>query len=271
MLKPYEKIAKQIKKIIADFTPEVGIILGSGWNDVVSLVKNPIIIKYSKLSGMPKTTVKGHSGNLVLGTLNNKNVVFVQGRFHIYEGHDISTVVLPVRILKQLGVNKLIITNAAGGVNESYNVGDLVVVKDFINFTGRSPLIGLKPTEEQPIFVDLTFPVNEKFSATAYNICKKNNIPVHYGTYMQFTGPTYETPAEIKMVRHMGGDLVGMSTGVEVIMANYEKMDVTVISCVTNKAAGMEKKKLSHGEVLETTNNNRKNFLVLLEQLISQI
>lgn len=271
MLKPYEKIAKQIKKTIGDFKPEVGIILGSGWNDVVSLVKNPVTIKYSSLSGMPKTSVKGHSGNLVFGELNNKNVVFVQGRFHIYEGHDISTTVLPVRMLKQLGVNKVILTNAAGGVNENYNVGDIVIVKDLINFTGKNPLIGIKPTEENPVFVDMTYPVNQKFSEIAYNICNENNIPVHYGTYFQLTGPTYETPAEIKMVRALGGDLVGMSTGVEVIMAAYEKMEVAVISCVTNKAAGMENKKLSHEEVLQATNNNRRNFLVLLENLISQI
>ena len=267
----YEKIIKQLNNKLGGFKAEIGVILGSGWGEVTTLLKNIKIIKYEEITGMPKTTVKGHKGNFIFGEINGKKVAFIQGRFHLYEGYDISSVVMPVKILKSLGVKTLIITNSAGAVNEKYNVGDIVVVNDHINFTGKNPLIGLKPTETCPIFIDMCSPYNLKLSEKAYNICLKNNFPVHYGTYFQFMGPSYETPAEIKMARMLGGDLVGMSTAIETIMANYEKLCVVCISCICNKTAGMRKDELTHSEVLAVTEDNKDKFKIILNELINAI
>ncbi len=271
MFENVKKIVNQLNKLTNNFVPEIGIILGSGWSEVVSILENPIVINYSKIKGMPETTVAGHKGNFVFGKLHNKNVVFVQGRFHLFEGHDPKTVVLPVLVLHALGTKKLILTNAAGAVNENYKVGDVVVINDFINFTGRSPLIGLTPTEEKPVFVDLSSPLNKKMSEIAYKVVEKNLKTANYGTYFQVLGPTYETPADIKMIRTLGGDVVGMSTILEIIMANYEKLDVCALSFVSNMGTGIEKVKLSHLEVLEESNKKKKVLSQILSDIIKKI
>ena len=267
----YIKIAKKIAKKIEYKVPDIGVVLGSGWGDFPSLLKNKVVIPYASISGMPKTKVAGHEGNFIFGTLHGKKVLCIQGRFHLYEGHSVATTVMPIRVLKQLGTKVVAITNAAGGINPKYDVGDIVIVNDQINLSGHNPLIGLPQKDGYPMFLDMTKPFDEKLNKNAYNICKQNKIGVNYGTYLQLMGPSYETPAEIKMARAMGADLVGMSTAVEVIMAKYEGMRAVVLSCVTNKAAGMEHEKLDHKDVLEVSKVNKDKLKLVLEEVIKTI
>lgn len=257
------KIVSQIKSQVR-VAPEFALILGSGWGDVVELVENPTIINYSSIKGMPTCSVKGHLGNFVFGKVAGKNVCIMQGRFHYYEGKGIENVVLPIYILKQLGVAKLFVTNASGAVNKNYNVGDLVVISDHINNTGNNPLIGLSATDEYPIFVDMSEAYDSIMTSSLYSICKELNISVQKGVYMQNNGPCFETSAEVKMAQNLGADLVGMSTVYEVIVARYLKINCCGISCVSNMGTGLQNTGLSHNEVMENlskTSEQRKNLI----------
>ncbi len=261
-----EFIKERIEK-----APDIGLILGSGLGSMADEVQNRIVIKYSEIPNFPLSTVEGHAGQFVYGTLEGKSVIMMQGRFHFYEGYDLKTVTFPVRVLKMLGIETLIVTNAAGGVKLDFKPGDLMVITDCINYSGANPLIGKNLDEFGPRFPDMSAPFNKELIDLALTSSRDENIPVVQGTYFMFSGPNYETPAEIRMVRVLGGDAVGMSTVPEVITANHSGIKVLGISCITNMAAGILNQPLSHQEVIETSNMARDNFQRLVRSIVKRM
>lgn len=268
-----EKImeARDFIKKQVDFTPEIGLILGSGLGVLGEEVQDKIIINYSDIPNFPVSTVEGHKSRFIFGTLNNKKVAVMQGRFHFYEGYKMQEVVFPVWVMKALGVSKLIVTNAAGGVNTSFIPGDLMLIKDHINFAGTNPLIGPNVEEFGVRFPDMSSAYNKELIDIAKKCAENNGIGVKEGTYMMFTGPNYETPAEIRMTRILGGDAVGMSTVPEVLTANHSGMKVLGISCITNMAAGILDQPLNHQEVIETAEMVRTKFVKLVKDIVENI
>lgn len=229
--------------------PKVGLILGSGLGKFIDSVKNPTIISYSDIPHFHTTSVEGHDGRLVLGEVEGVSVAVLQGRLHAYEGHAMEDIVFPVRVLATLGIESLILTNAAGGVNEKYRPGNLVLIEDHINLMGNNPLIGPNISELGPRFPDMTHAYDPELRSLLQATAKELGSSLHSGVYCSVLGPTYETPAEIRMIRTLGGDMVGMSTVPEAIAANHLGLKVAGISCITNMAAGMVNQKLSHDDV----------------------
>jgi purine-nucleoside phosphorylase len=254
-----------------DFTPELGLILGSGLGVMGEEVENKIIIDYSDIPNFPVSTVEGHKSRFIFGTLNNKKVAVMQGRFHFYEGYKMQEVVFPVWVMRALGINKLIVTNAAGGVNKSFAPGDLMLIKDHINFAGTNPLMGQNIEEFGPRFPDMSNAYNRELVDIAKKCAHSNGIAIQEGTYMMFTGPNYETPAEIRMSRVLGGDAVGMSTVPEVMTANHSGMKVLGISCITNMAAGILDQPLNHHEVIDTAEKVKSKFVKLIKEIVQNI
>lgn len=254
-----------------DFVPEVGVILGSGLGEMADKIENRKIVKYSEIPNLPTSTVPGHAGQFVFGKLNGKNVICMQGRIHYYEGYDIENIALPVYIMKYLGIKTLIVTNAAGGVNTSYEPGDLMIIKDHINFAFKNPLIGKNDESIGERFPDMSKTYTPELIKLTQSISKKLNMKVQVGTYFWMTGPCFETPAEIKMIRILGGDAVGMSTVPEVIAAAHCKLNVLGISCITNMAAGILDQPLNHKEVIETSNKVKDKFSALLTEVIGKL
>jgi purine-nucleoside phosphorylase len=252
-------------------TPKIGLILGSGLGVLADEIENPVKIPYNEIPDFPISTVEGHAGQLVFGILEGVEVVAMQGRFHFYEGYGMDKVTFPVRVMKQLGVEMLIVTNAAGGVNESFEAGDLMIISDHINFTGANPLIGPNDSKFGPRFPDMSEAYTKELRNAAKEIAARLNIHVKEGVYFGFSGPVYETPAEIRMVRTLGGDAVGMSTVPEVIVARHGGMKVLGISCITNMAAGILDQPLSHEEVIETTERVKANFLLYIKEIVKSI
>lgn len=251
--------------------PQIGLILGSGLGSMADEVQNKAVIKYSDIPNFPVSTVEGHEGQFVCGALEGKRVIMMQGRFHFYEGYDLKTVTFPVRVLKMLGVEMLVVTNAAGGVNLDFKPGDLMLISDCINFSGANPLIGKNLDEFGPRFPDMSSPFNKELINIALTASKEENVPVVKGTYFMFSGPNYETPAEIRMVRILGGDAVGMSTVPEVIAANHSGIKVLGVSCITNMAAGILDQPLNHLEVIETSRKARDNFQKLVRGIVKRV
>ena len=245
-------LEKGVKEI--DF----GLILGSGLGELAEEIEEAIVIPYDQIPFFPTSTVVGHAGQLVYGTLSGKKVLAMQGRFHFYEGHSMQTVTYPVRVMAALKAHSVIVTNASGGVNESFVPGDLMLITDHINFTGQNPLIG--PNEDE-IGPRLTYREVAKEAASRLDLTLKE------GVYMGYSGPTYETPAEIRMSRTMGADAVGMSTVPEVIVAAHSGLKVLGISCITNLAAGMQAN-LNHEEVVETTQRVKQSFKALIKEVL---
>lgn len=267
--KVYESV-NYIKNIIK-YSPDIGVILGSGLGDMADKIEDKTIIKYSDVPNMPVSTVKGHAGQFVFGKLNGKNVVMMQGRFHYYEGNKMELLALPIYIMKYLGVDKLIVTNAAGGVNTKFKPGDLMIIKDHINFVFNNPLIGKNDEKIGPRFPDMSAAYDKKLIGIAKKSAEKRNIDLVEGTYLMLSGPTYETPAEIRMVRILGGDAVGMSTVPEVIAANHCGIKVLGISCITNMACGILDQPLNHSEVIETSNRVKGKFTSLISEIIHEL
>jgi purine-nucleoside phosphorylase len=264
-----DEIISQIKKI-TNFSPEIAIILGSGWGKIVDEVENPIVIDYSSLKGFPTCTVKGHNGKFIFGEIASKKVIIMQGRFHLYEGKSPSEVVSIVDIANKLGATKLILTNASGAVNLNYNVGDIMIIKDHINLTMQNPLTGIIATDENPIFIDLHKAYSDRLNKIVENICKNKDYTYHYGVYTQLLGPSYETKAEINFLRVIGTDAVGMSTVQETIYANYLKMEVCGIVCITNKTTNLESP-ISHKEVLDVTLRNEDKLKIIIYELVKNM
>ncbi len=265
-----ERTVDYIKSRIGDFKPEIAIVLGSGLGELADEYCE-IKLAYSEIPGFPVSTVKGHNGNLVFAKVNGKNVMMMQGRFHFYEGHSMQTVTYPIKIMKKLGVETILITNAAGGVNPYFKPSSLMIIKDHINFMGTNPLIGPNDDTLGERFPDMSEVYTKSLREIAHTCSKNLNIPVEEGIYIALTGPTYETPAEVNMVRTLGADAVGMSTVPEAIVASYLKMKVLGISCICNSAAGISTVGLSHKEVLEAAEKAKTNFKKLVLEIIKSI
>ncbi len=259
-----------IQKKIKDFKPEIGLILGSGLGDFADNIEG-VRINYQDIPGFEKSTVAGHKGQLVFGEVLGKKAVVMQGRFHFYEGYHISRIVFPVKVMKKLGVETLIITNAAGSVNKEYNAGDLMVITDHINLMGVNPLIGENDSTLGDRFPDMSEVYNHKLAKMAKEKGLALGLTIREGIYAAMSGPSYETPAEINMLRIMGADAVGMSTVPEALVANYCGMKVLGISCITNSAAGVHPSRLSHIEVVETAARVKDSFMKLLMAVLEEI
>ncbi len=251
--------------------PEIGIILGSGLGIMATEVTNPQKMHYSELPNFSVSTVEGHEGHLVFGLLTGRRVVLMQGRFHLYEGCSADQVVFPVRVMHKLGVQVLIVTNAAGGINQEFNSGDLMLITDHLNLTWTNPLVGANYDEIGPRFPDMSEAYDRELLKLAEQVARREGLKYRKGVYAALTGPSYETPAEIRYLRTIGADAVGMSTVPEVIVANHAGMRVLGISCVTNMAAGVLPKKLSHAEVLETANKVRDQFITLVKGVCQEV
>jgi len=251
--------------------PHVAVVLGSGLGAFADELEDPISIPYSAIPGWPVSTAVGHSGKLVFGTLGALDVVVMAGRAHLYEGYTPAQVTMGVRVLHRLGVRSVVFTNAAGGINLSYSQGALVLISDHINLQGSHPLIGPNDESEGPRFPDMTEAYSLTHRSKAHQVAEQLKIQLNEGVYAALTGPSYETPAEIRYLRTIGADLVGMSTVPEVIAANYLGMQVLAISCVTNMAAGILPQKINHEEVLEVGRRVRDTLVQFLKALLPKL
>lgn len=251
-----------------DFKPERALILGSGLGDYADEIKVTDTIAYTDIEGFPVSTVKGHKGRFVFGYVENTPVVIMQGRVHYYEGYQMSDVVLPTRLMGMMGAKKIILTNAAGGINDAYNPGDLMMITDHIATGVPSPLIGPNIEELGTRFPDMSEVYSERLRNVIRECAKQCKINIKEGVYVQFTGPNYETPAEVRMAKIWGGDAVGMSTACEAVAARHMGMEVCGISCITNMAAGLSKQQLDHKEVQETADRVAKSFKELVTKVI---
>ncbi len=251
--------------------PKVGIVLGSGLGEFVNRMEDKTIIPYSEIPHFKKVSVKGHDGQLIIGSIHGVSVVAMQGRFHFYEGHQLSEVVYPIRVLKALGIDTLFLTNAAGGVNLSYQAGDLMLITDHINLTGHNPLIGPNDEKIGPRFPDMTHAYDSQLLKLVDECARTHRIPIQKGVYTGVLGPSYETPAEINMIRILGGDAVGMSTVPESIVANHIGLKVCGISCITNMGAGVFDRKLNHDDIKEEAMKSMENFTNLLTHTIKKL
>ncbi|SDH37386.1 purine-nucleoside phosphorylase [Alteribacillus bidgolensis] len=254
-----------------DFEPKAGLILGSGLGVLAEEIENPVKVHYEDIPGFPVSTVIGHAGQLVFGRLKGVPVVAMQGRFHYYEGYTMQEVTFPVRVMRALGVDTLLVTNAAGSVNESFSPGHLMLIKDHLNLQGDNPLLGKNDDTLGPRFPDMSSAYSVELMEAARKAASSLNITLQEGVYAANTGPAYETPAEIRMIRTLGADAVGMSTVPEVTTAVHGGMKVLGISCLSNMAAGILDQPLSHDEVIETTEKVKEEFLLLMKEIIHQM
>jgi purine-nucleoside phosphorylase len=246
-------------------------VLGSGLGSFADRLTEAVRIPYASIPHFPRTTAEGHAGQLVIGNLGHAPVACMQGRAHFYEGYTMREITFPVRAFGRMGIKAMIITNAAGAVNESYTQGCLVVLKDHLNLQGANPLLGPNDDRFGPRFLDMTQAYFRPYRQIALEAGKRLGIDMFEGVYAALAGPTYETPAEIRMLRTLGADLVGMSTVAEVITARHMNLRVLAISCVTNLAAGILDQPLSHAEVLETGERVKGKFIQLLETIMPQV
>ena len=265
-----QEAAEFIKKRVS-CRPRIGVILGSGLGVLAADVENRKSISYAEIPHFPISTVEGHAGQLVFGELGGKEVVLMQGRFHFYEGYSMKQVVFPVRVMHKLGIEILIVTNAAGGINRDFNPGDLMIIVDHINLMGNNPLVGPNYDDIGPRFPDMSEAYDPELIKIAEGIAEREGLGWQKGVYVALSGPNYETPAEVRYLRIIGGDAVGMSTVPEVIVANHAGIRVLGISCVTNMAAGVLQQKLHHQEVMETAERVRDQFITLVKGVVHEV
>ncbi|MBG2709033.1 purine-nucleoside phosphorylase [Proteus mirabilis] len=251
--------------------PTIGIILGSGLGPFADTLEDAVHIPYHTIPHFAASGAVGHANELVIGKIAGKTVVAMKGRFHYYEGVSLDEVTFPVRVMKALGVEKLIITNACGAVNTDFNPGDLMLITDHINLTANNPLIGPNNPELGVRFLDVSEVYNKAMRQIVIDIAKKQGITLRQGVYAWWTGPTYETPAEIRMIRTLGADAVGMSTVPEALIARHSGIDTIGISCLTNMACGILEQPLSHDEVIETAERVKSTFLKLISEVIARL
>ena len=266
----FQKSADYVKSIVP-YTPEVAIVLGSCLGPFADTIEDPIVIDYKDIPNFLISTVDSHAGKLIFGTVAGKKVVCMSGRFHSYEGYDFEQLVIPVRLFKLLGVKATILTNAAGAVNESYRPGDIMIVKDHIKLAGHSPLRGPNVDEFGPRFFDVTNMYTPALRALAKDCAEGIDLRVHEGVYYFFTGPQFETPAEIRAVRILGADAVGMSTVTEALTAAHCGMPLMCLSVMTNMAAGVLDRPLTNGEVDETAKTIATRFSAYVTKIIGRI
>lgn len=269
----YDRIMESVEYIKEKVTkqPKVAIILGSGLGDLVNSLKEMKYIEYKDIPNFPVSTVKGHEGRLAFGKINGVEVLLMQGRFHYYEGYTMKEVTYPIYVMKQLGIEKIIVTNACGGINTNYKPGTLMLIRDFINLFGSNPLIGVNDERLGVRFPDMSEPYKTELRNKAKKIADEIGVEWEEGVYAGFMGPYYETAAEITMIGRHGADAVGMSTVPETIVANYLGMDVLGISCITNMATGIQKVKHSHDRVVETAKKASIDLCRWVEKIIEEI
>jgi len=251
--------------------PTVGIVLGTGLGGLVNEIEVENEISYADIPNFPVSTVESHSGKLIFGKLGGKSVIAMQGRFHYYEGYDFKQVTYPIRVMKLLGIEKLFVSNASGGVNPDFIVGEIMILNDHINFFPGNPLIGKNFDELGPRFPDMSEPYCPEMIRIAKDIAKENDIRIAEGTYLGLTGPTLETPAEYKFVRTIGADAVGMSTVPEVIVARHMEIPVFAISIITDLGVPGKIKKVSLEEVIEVASRQEPKMTLILKELISRV
>lgn len=251
--------------------PKIGIVLGSGLGIYIDQIQNKTIIPYTEIPHFKKTSVEGHSGALISGEVHGIPVVALQGRLHPYEGYAMDEIVLPVRVLATLGIEFLFLTNASGGINADFHPGDLVTITDHINLSGRNPLVGPNIAELGPRFPDMSNAYDKELRELIHSVGSRHHVDLKNGVYCSVLGPTYETPAEIRMLRILGADLVGMSTVPEVIAANHLGLKVAGVACVTNYAAGIKEEKLSHADVKKVAEKAMVGFATVLTETIGEL
>ena len=266
-----ESTATFIKQKTTNFAPEFGIILGTGLGGLVNEIEAEFILPYESIPNFPISTVEGHSGKLIFGKLSGKNVVAMQGRFHYYEGYTLQQVIFPVRVMKLLGIQRLFVSNASGGVNPDFEIGDLMIQTDHINLFPGNPLIGANDKRFGPRFPDMSEPYDHKMIALAKTIVEELKIKVVYGIYVGMSGPTFETPAEYKYVRNIGGDTVGMSTVPEVIAARHMGIPVFAMSVITDLGVPGKIVEVSHAEVQKVAEIAEKKMTLIIKEIIKQL
>lgn len=266
----YEKVQESVEYLKSRFTrkPEIGVILGSGLGALVDKFENKEEIPYSEIPNFPTVSVAGHKGSLLLGTIGNKTVLAMQGRFHYYEGYTMKQVTYPIFVMKMLGISNLIITNACGGINTEFEPGDLMIINDFINLTATNPLIGSNDERFGPRFPDMSEPYKKNLIDLAKKIADEKELKYREGVYAHCTGPYYETAAEIRAYSKMGVDAIGMSTVPETIIGNYLGMNVLGISCITNMATGIQKFRHSHENVVDVANKASANLCEWVSDIV---
>ena len=251
--------------------PRTAIVLGSGLGDFAGSLGDAVTLPYADLPHWPASRVIGHEGKLVVGTSRGRRIAALAGRCHLYEGHDVRTVTFAIRVLGLLGINTLIVTNAAGGINTGFSQGALMVIDDHVNLMGANPLVGENDERFGPRFPDMTEVYSSRLRGIADQAGRANGMVLPHGIYVALLGPSYETPAEIRYLRTIGGDAVGMSTVPEALVARHMGVDVLGISCITNMAAGVLAKPLDHAEVMETARRVRGQFIGLLEGIVERL
>lgn len=251
--------------------PDLALVLGSGLGGLADRIEDPVYIPYGQIPHFPVSTAPGHAGRFVFGRLSGRMVLCMQGRFHYYEGHDMAAIALPVRVLKALGCRALVLTNAAGGVNWDFSVGDFMLITDHINFMGANPLRGENDDAIGPHFCDMTHVYTPEFQQTARQVAAQQGITLREGVYLGYMGPSFETPAEIRAFRTLGADAVGMSTVPEAIAASHCGLPVLGVSLITNMAAGMAGKRLSGDEVIEIANQRGPVFQDFIRTVVGAL
>lgn len=267
----YQSSADYLRSQLGSFVPKVAMVLGSGLGYLAEQVENPISVPFYAIPYFRRSTAPGHAGRLVFGRLDGQNVAVMQGRFHYYEGYSFDEVTFPVRVLRLLGAETLIVTNAAGCVNEAWSAGDLMIIQDHIKLALKSPLCGPNLPEFGPRFPDSTYDYTPALQTLAEEVAKQQEITIRKGVYMYMPGPQYETPAEIRAARVLGADAIGMSTVPEVIVARHCGMDVLGITLLTNMAAGILDQPLTEDEVLIAAENGKAKFSGLIRGVLGQM
>ena len=267
----YQESANYIKEKIGSLNPKIAIILGSGLGVLKDEFEEKIVIKYNEIPNFPVSTVEGHAGELIIGKLNGKAIIAMNGRFHYYEGYDLKETTFPERVFKLLGIEKLIITNAAGGVNKEYVAGDFMVINDYLSFFAESVLRGKNLEEFGDRFPDMSETFDKDLSKKLKEVINKHTGRAQEGVYAYMKGPTFETPAEIRALRILGADAVGLSTVPEAIVAHHCNIKTVAVSCITNMAAGVLEEKLSYDDVKQTANKVKIKFKEIIKEYVKTI
>ena len=267
----YEESSKYIKNKIGELKPKIAIILGSGLGVLSEEIEDKIVINYKDIPNFPVSTVEGHAGELIIGKLNGIEIIAMNGRFHYYEGYDLKETTFPIRVFKLLGIEKLIITNASGGINTNFEAGDFMVINDYLSFFAESVLRGKNLDEFGERFTDMSQTFDKNLSEKLKEVIKKHAGRVQEGVYAYMKGPTFETPAEIRALRTLGADAVGLSTVPEAIVAHHCKIDTVAVSCITNMAAGVLDETLSYDDVKQTAERVKIKFKEIIKEYIKVI
>ena len=270
MWKQVQQTVSYIKERIY-FTPEYGVILGSGLGSFTDEMKVEFSLPYNEIPNFPVSTVQGHKGALVFGTIGAKKVVAMQGRFHYYEGYSMQQVTFPVRVMKAIGIKTLLVSNASGGVNSGFSIGDLMIINDHINFFPEHPLVGKNKAELGPRFPDMSEAYSKDLIAKAKQVAKANNIMVQEGVYLGLSGPTFETPAEYRMVKVLGADAVGMSTVPEIIVARHMNLPCFAMSIITDLGVEGKIVEVTHEDVQQVAAQSEKKMTLIMKELIKEL